>query len=199
MLKNLQEKVARSGDIMTGDINMQGNIVIGLNDEYPPKNATQAVTWSQTKELVFDSAASKLSLNGSEPMVGNLNMNNKKVSNVGLPINQSDATTKQYVDARLLYTKVARFQFTGSDDDKVWYRAAIVDIRDDRFIGIKPENIILSIYCSNPQSPLIDLDSTVSLIGVANNVLSVRIYVENNKKRPWSEVFDAYVRCIILP
>src|SRR6266849_2961359 len=41
-----------SGGSLTGDIIMNGNKVTGLETKYPPKNNTQATSWSQVRQIV---------------------------------------------------------------------------------------------------------------------------------------------------
>ena len=43
-----------SGGSLTGDIIMNGNKITGLETNYPPKNNTQATSWSQVQKIVED-------------------------------------------------------------------------------------------------------------------------------------------------
>src|SRR5882757_7694937 len=95
-------KVSKSGDSMSGNLLLGGNIITGLDNTYPPLNSSQAGSWSQIVQLSNDSIASAVALDGSRTMIGNLNLINHKIINVNDPTLAQDASTKKYVDTKSL-------------------------------------------------------------------------------------------------
>src|SRR5882757_5118868 len=95
-------KVSKSGDSMSGNLLLGGNIITGLDNTYPPLNSSQAGSWSQIVQLSNDSIASAVALDGSRTMTGSLNLGNHKIINVTDPTSAQDASTKNYVDTKSL-------------------------------------------------------------------------------------------------
>ena len=58
---------------------------------YPPQDNNESA-------VKFYVDAKFLQVSGSNSMIGNLNMNSKKIVNVNAPTNQNDASNKKYVD-----------------------------------------------------------------------------------------------------
>ena len=48
------EKVSKTGDVMSGDLNMSGNRITGLSTNLP-LTSTDAVSWLRVVQLVRDS------------------------------------------------------------------------------------------------------------------------------------------------
>lgn len=92
------DKVSKSGDTMTGDLDMSGNLVKGLPIQYPPIYVgDEATSWTQTVGLVQDAALTLVQKEG-DSMTGNLNMDGNTVTNVSDPVNAQDVASKNYVD-----------------------------------------------------------------------------------------------------
>ena len=72
-------RVAKSGDTMTGDLSMSGNVIRGLPTNYPPHNysGNEVPSWFQVVRLKQDA-----------------------VTRVREPIDPDNAATKNYVDSR---------------------------------------------------------------------------------------------------
>ena len=93
------DKVSKSGDTMTGHLNMSGNLIIGLPTTYPPITyvGDEATSWDQTVGLVQDAANILVDKSG-DTMTGNLDMSGNRVMNVPYaPVNTSDAANAAYV------------------------------------------------------------------------------------------------------
>jgi hypothetical protein len=86
-------KLSKSGDSMTGNIGMNLNKVTGLG---APTNNEDAVT----KLYVDNALALKFDKAGGS-MTGALAMSNSKITGLGNPTNAEDATNKNYVDTGL--------------------------------------------------------------------------------------------------
>lgn len=98
-------RVLKTGDIMTGNLLMSGNHVIGLpldisqivdSSEAP----SYAVVESRVREMINEKVTELLAIDGSNGMASNLNMNNNKIINCSNPTFRSDVATKFYVDNR---------------------------------------------------------------------------------------------------
>ena len=87
--------VKKSGDSMTGNLNMDGNRILKLSD---PQFSDEAVTLGYVSRMNNNLFNSYLDLKGTREMEGNLNMNNNLIQNVKDPINENNATNKKYVD-----------------------------------------------------------------------------------------------------
>jgi len=85
--------VQKSGDTMTGDLDMGGNQIESLGA--PAQNTDAA-----TKGYVDTGLAAKLSLSGGT-MTGALNMGNNAITVLSSPSASSDAANKDYVDTAL--------------------------------------------------------------------------------------------------
>ena len=93
------DKVSKSGDTMTGHLNMSGNLIIGLPTTYPPITyiGDEATSWDQTVGLVQDAASILVDKSG-DTMTGDLDMSGNRVTNVPYaPVNTSDAANAAYV------------------------------------------------------------------------------------------------------
>ena len=88
----------KSGDTMTGNLNMgtpgSPNVFYKIKCLADPTNNHNAAT----KWYVDNSS---LRLNGTNSMLGNINMANNLIEGLGQPKNNTDAATKVYVDHRL--------------------------------------------------------------------------------------------------
>jgi len=85
--------VQKSGDTMTGDLDMGSNQIENLGT--PIANTDAA-----TKDYVDTNLAGKLDTSGGT-MTGTLNMGAQSLTNLATPSASSDATTKTYVDTAL--------------------------------------------------------------------------------------------------
>ena len=93
------DKVSKSGDTMTGDLDMSGNLIKGLPIISPPITyvGDEATSWTQTVGIVQD-ATSILVHKSGDTMTGNLDMSGNRVMNVPYaPANTSDAANAAYV------------------------------------------------------------------------------------------------------
>ena len=116
VIDGLPSKVAKAGDTMSGNLNMDGNKITGLGT--PTENsdaATKEYVDTNTPSITIDSALSdtsenpvqnkvvkaaidgKLSLSGGV-MTGVLNMSGKGINNVASPYGNNSAANKKYVD-----------------------------------------------------------------------------------------------------
>jgi hypothetical protein len=85
--------VQKSGDTMTGDLDMGGNELQNLAAPSAPDDAT-------TKDYVDTNLAGKLDTSGGT-MSGDIDMGGQMVNNLGTPVATDDAATKGYVDSSL--------------------------------------------------------------------------------------------------
>ena len=90
ILKEFDKKVSKTGDTVTGDLDMQTNFI--HSTAIPNDNSD-----SVNKKYVDDVDATKLNLSGGN-MTGNVNMQNNKLVNLKDPTDPKDSTHKKYVD-----------------------------------------------------------------------------------------------------
>lgn len=92
-LSQVGTAVQKSGDTMTGDLDMGNNQIENLGTPFSPTDAT-------TKSYVDTADALKLDLSGGT-MTGDIDMGGQMVNNLGTPVANDDAATKDYVDTAL--------------------------------------------------------------------------------------------------
>ena len=85
--------VQKSGDTMTGDLDMGGNQIENLGTPIANTDAT-------TKDYVDNALGGKLDTSGGT-MSGDIDMGGQMVNNLGAPVATDDAATKGYVDTAL--------------------------------------------------------------------------------------------------
>jgi hypothetical protein len=92
-LSQVGTAVQKTGDTMTGDLDMGNNQIENLGTPFAPADAT-------TKTYVDAADALKLDLSGGT-MTGDIDMGGQMVNNLGTPVANDDAATKGYVDTAL--------------------------------------------------------------------------------------------------
>jgi hypothetical protein len=92
-LSQVGTAVQKTGDTMTGDLDMGGNQIENLGTPFAPTDAT-------TKGYVDTADALKLDKSGGT-MSGDIDMGGQMVENLGTPVATDDAATKGYVDSSL--------------------------------------------------------------------------------------------------
>ena len=90
LLKEFDKKVSKSGDSMTGDLDMQINFI---HSTAIPNDNSDLVN----KKYVDAEDNKKLNLSGGN-MSGNVNMQNHKLTNLKDPVDSKDSMHKKYVD-----------------------------------------------------------------------------------------------------
>ena len=80
---NLTNKLSKSGDTMTGDLNMNGNSIENIGD---PQSETNVVS----KGYVTRNLVSKY----GDVMTGDLNMNGNSIENIGDPQSETNVVSK---------------------------------------------------------------------------------------------------------
>lgn len=94
-------RVLKTGDTMSGDLDMGGQLVRGLPTTYPPLyQGDEAASWKQVVGLTLDALNTVVKLDGNDPMTGDLKMGNHQIKGVTDPAEPQDAATKNYVDSR---------------------------------------------------------------------------------------------------
>ncbi len=92
-LSQVGTAVQKSGDTMTGDLDMGGNQIENLGTPIANTDAT-------TKDYVDNALGGKLDTSGGT-MSGDIDMGGQMVNNLGTPVATDDAATKGYVDGAL--------------------------------------------------------------------------------------------------
>ena len=109
ILKEFDKKVSKSGDQMTGDLDMQTNFIHSTaipNDDSDLMN----------KKYVDDTDNRKLNLSGGN-MTGDVNMQGNKLTNLKDPMDPKDSTHRKYVDdADNLRLSISGGRMTGDLD-----------------------------------------------------------------------------------
>ena len=94
-------KVSKSGDTMTGELLMDGNLIKGLPTHYPHTYSGDTVpSWAQVVGIMQELGNVSVMRDGTQAMTGNLNMDDHFINNLTNPVNAQDAVTKNYVDQR---------------------------------------------------------------------------------------------------
>lgn len=92
-LSQVGTAVQKTGDTMTGDLDMGNNQIENLGTPFSPTDAT-------TKGYVDTADALKLDKSGGT-MTGGINMGSQGLTNLTTPVSATDAATKGYVDTGL--------------------------------------------------------------------------------------------------
>ena len=90
--------VDKSGDTMTGDLDMSGNRV--TNVPYTPANTSDAANAAYVIQGDLDIEQKTVLRDGTQAMTGNLDMDDHFINNLPNPVNAQDVATKNYVDQR---------------------------------------------------------------------------------------------------
>ena len=80
----------------------------------------------------------------------------------------------------------------------VSYHMSTKEILNERFINVKPENMLVSAYCKYAQSPRLYLVASVNVVGIVNNTVSIRIQVDNTKGSSWTDSYEVFVQIIVI-
>jgi len=92
-LSQVGNAVQKSGDTMTGDLDMGGNQIENVGTPIANTDAT-------TKDYVDNALGGKLDTSGGT-MSGDIDMGGQMVNNLGAPVATDDAANKGYVDTAL--------------------------------------------------------------------------------------------------
>ena len=90
-------RVLKTGDTMSGVLNMSNSKITGLALPTVDSDATSK-KYVDTAIAAFVPDLSAYVKKAGDTMTGNLNMSSKTVTGLAVPVNVSDATTKKYVD-----------------------------------------------------------------------------------------------------
>ncbi len=102
-------RVAKSGDSMTANLNMGGNLIQGLPTTYPPSyRGDEAASWIQVVNITTDIINTLVKLDGNATMTGDLKMGNHHIKGVLDPVDPQDVATKAYVDAPEIFVEVTK-------------------------------------------------------------------------------------------
>ena len=97
------------GGVIFGPISMNRNELFGIPDN--PKFGYSAVNKKyvddEIKKLPSPNLSAYVKKDGSIPMTGNLDMNNKQIKSIAKPTDDNDATTKKYFEDRLEQSHIA--------------------------------------------------------------------------------------------
>lgn len=115
-------KLSKTGDTMSGSLNMGGNTITNFR-------TTQSAD-PATRNYVVTQVAGRLALTGGT-MTGAINMGGYKVTNLATPTDNSDGATKNYVDTRSVkFTSVKSWYTTsaGGYNDTFWKNETGYDV-----------------------------------------------------------------------
>ena len=101
------DKVSKSGDTMTGELFMDGNLIKGLPTHYPHFYSGDTVpSWAQVMGIMQELGGISVLRDGSQAMTGDLDMSGNRVTNLPYtPANTSDAANAAYVIQGDLYVE----------------------------------------------------------------------------------------------
>ena len=92
-------KVSKSGDTMTGNLDISGNRV--MNVPFSPTDTSDAVNATYVVRGDFDVEQKTVLRNGTQAMTGNLDMDDHYINNLPNPVHDQDAVTKTYADTKM--------------------------------------------------------------------------------------------------
>src|ERR1041384_1652734 len=98
----LASKLDKDGDTMKGNLDMNGNRICNITN---PRNEKDAVNKSYVDEQIKDVEnnivkALDTKVNKNDAVEGDLNMNHNRITNLSIPLDDSDAVNKQYFDKK---------------------------------------------------------------------------------------------------
>src|SRR5258708_12040064 len=93
---NLNTKVNRNGDIMTGDIDMSSNKITNLLNPINPQDAV-ALNYLTSNYSTSTATVPYLPLTGGS-LTGGLNMNSNKITSSHVPLLEDDLVDQKYAD-----------------------------------------------------------------------------------------------------
>ena len=175
VLNEFDKKVSKSGDSMTGDLDMQTNFVHSTaipNDDSDLTN----------KKYVDDRDNSKLNLSGGD-MSGDINMQDYKLVNLKDPINSKDSVHRKYVDdADNLRLSLSGGTMTGDLDMRnhnILHAANYVPSSDHHVVNKKyVKNFSLANTVANIYNLQVDDEG---IFNVTDDINSIE-YIGSNKK-----------------
>ena len=179
ILKEFDKKVSKSGDSMTGDLDMQTNFI---HSTAIPNDNSDLVN----KKYVDDSDATKLNLSRGN-MSGDVNMQNHKLTNLKDPVDSKDSkdsTHRKYVDdANNLKLSLSGGRMSGDLDMRnhhILYAANYSPSSDQHVVNKKYvtywsiPNTVSNLY-------LLQMDDNGMFDATRDDVSNI-IYIGNNKK-----------------
>ena len=92
-------KVSKSGDTMTGNLDLSGNRV--MNVPFSPTDTSDAVNAAYVVRGDLDVEQKTVLRDGTQAMTGNLDMDNHYINNLPNPVHDQDAVTKTYADTKM--------------------------------------------------------------------------------------------------
>ena len=92
-------KVSKSGDTMTGNLDMSGDRV--MNVPFSPTDTSDAVNAAYVVRGDLDVEQKTVLRNGTQAMTGNLDMDDHYINNLPNPVHDQDAVTKTYADTKM--------------------------------------------------------------------------------------------------
>ena len=92
-------KVSKSGDTMTGNLDISGNRV--MNVPFSPTDTSDAVNAAYVVRGDLDVEQKTVLRNGTQAMTGNLDMDDHYINNLPNPVHDQDAVTKTYADTKM--------------------------------------------------------------------------------------------------
>ena len=92
----IDQHVAKTGDTMSGNLNMDGNKIKGS------QSGDEATSKDYVLILINSVSSVFLDHAGSLPVTGSLHIGNKKIINLANPSNNADAANKAYIDDHFL-------------------------------------------------------------------------------------------------
>ena len=92
-------KVSKSGDTMTGNLDISGNRV--MNVPFSPTDTSDAVNAAYVVRGDLDVKQKTVLRNGTHAMTGNLDMDDHYINNLPNPVHDQDAVTKTYADTKM--------------------------------------------------------------------------------------------------
>ena len=161
--------------------------------------------------------ADSIYLNVGEAISQNLDLNKNRIINLGDPQNPYDSINKKYCDAQIqtinlsIYTKkeyvdqkipfilVQKFEFKGSKTRDVSYRTDVQEMINEKFRNITIDNIMIFPLCKNDNSAQIYLVVTVYALEIKDNKLKISIRVDSVKSLPWTNNFEVIIHVIVFP
>jgi hypothetical protein len=95
------DKLSKTGNTMFGNLEMSGNKITGLSSEYPPGDLNDAASWGQVGLGLINYVHKQGSMMTGPLGVGRgITIGNDAVKIIRKPLEDEDATNKEYVDSK---------------------------------------------------------------------------------------------------
>lgn len=169
---NITLKLNKSGDTMSGILNMNNNKITNVQAGNGNGDAVNRGFCNNTYLI-----------KAGDTMTGNLNMNNNKISNLTDPVDNLDGANKQYVDSKLTNEIIDYSKFVRTIGPMAFSSTRQIQPVAFRFLSTAYQNILITGYIqivAKSNLPVYTLDSGfgIYLVDLSSKLPIFRTYID---------------------